>query len=159
MPEFVELAQWFAAPPEPVPQTPDLEEEEVLIEVDEEPDAFDAIEGALTDARMFRAALSEAIELRAAEIVHEIAVEVLARELELRPCDLATVVRRASARYNMDEVLNVRVHPDDAPALSGIESVISDDSLRRGDVILAARCGSVDARLGVRLERVLRAMR
>lgn len=157
MPEFMTLVQWLTAPQETCGDLHPLAEEKI-VEAPIVDDGVDDVDATLADALMFRATLEEAVELRAREIAREVAIEVLARELQLAPCDLAAVVKRARERYHLRDVVQIRVHPDDVTALGGNDAVVCDASLRRGDAMLLASCGSVDATLGVRLDRVLRAM-
>jgi len=152
MPErFLTLAQWFA------PRV-DVEEEEVpLLEPSAHDDASDVPEvtAALHEARYFRAALADALDAARADLVRDIACEVLARELELRDVDISAIVARACERYS-SVPLAVRVHPHDAPSVRGHYPVIEDSSLRRGDVVIEVQSGTIDARLGARLESLLR---
>ncbi len=117
-----------------------------------EPDARD---DALAEARRFRMALDDALEATVAALREEIAHEVLARELQLAAPDLRAIVARARERYAFDEPLTIRVHPDDVAACACFARVIGDERLRRGDVVLEVRCGTIDASLGARLDRLL----
>jgi hypothetical protein len=113
-------------------------------------------EPVLAEARRFAAALADGIALSLERLVRDIACEVLARELALAPCDVATIAARALHRYLDEEPVRVRVHPDDIAACSALElAVVADRSLRAGDVVLDVRCGSIDASLGARLETLL----
>jgi flagellar biosynthesis/type III secretory pathway protein FliH len=107
-------------------------------------------------ARRFNAALCDALAFSLERLVRDIACEVLARELELAPCDVATIAARALDRYAGEGVVRVRVHPGDVPVCATLDvPVVADRSLRPGDVVFDVRCGSIDASLGARLEAVL----
>jgi flagellar biosynthesis/type III secretory pathway protein FliH len=72
---------------------------------------------------------------------------------------LRTIVAQGLERYRT-EPLHVRTHPDEVARLEGAGiPVIADDSLRTGDVVLETRYGSIDASLGIRLERLLNGFR
>lgn len=150
---FVPLREWLA-PVAARPFEPEREahaaEEAVPVEIAVESDIFDEV---LRETRFFRAALRDALEERVNMLAREIAIEVVARELELAPVDIAAVVERASERY--EAPLSIRAHPDEAHRLGTFENVIEDASVRRGDVLLTVVGGTIDASLGMRLERVL----
>lgn len=152
---FVPMRAWFDRNSKPVTfiteevfETEPEAEREAIAEC---PD----VDGAIDEARRFRAALADALQCCVADLLTDVAAEVLGREVLLAPCDVGSIVHRAIARYDM-QPLGIRVHPDDAPALESLGiAVIADDSLRGGDAIIETKHGSVDASLGVRLERVL----
>ena len=153
---FVPLRAWLRPPtlvedipeaqaePEPLPELP-------LIEEDEAPDAIDA---AIREAKRFRAALSDALSGALDALLADIASDVLARELQIAPCDLQRIVERALQRYG-SHVLCVRVHPSEAALAGGEWHVESDPRMRCGDVEVVLSSGTIDARLGARLSRVL----
>ena len=114
---------------------------------------------AVREARIFRARLADAFDDAAARLLRELAADVLARELRLAPCDLAAIVRRIAERV---PAVRVRVAGCDAargvPLPRGCEAlVVEDPALARGDAIVELDGGALDARLGVRLARVLEA--
>ena len=155
MREFVALEDLLRPRIEtPVEATVDAGREPVAAVV--APAENDDLDAAIAAARRFRAALAEALERAVETMVQEIAASVLARELALAPVDLAAIVDAARRRFASDEPLRVRAHPGEINALAGLDlTVVADPSLRRGDVELDLRDGSVDATLGARLERVL----
>lgn len=109
-------------------------------------------------ARRFRAALCDALESAVAAMLPEIARDVLGRELRLAPCDVASIVSASLARHAGDPVVTIRAHRDDLSELEAARiECLGDDSLRRGDVILCLRSGTIDLRMSSRLDAVLAA--
>lgn len=153
---FVPLAAWLrpsetdenpVAPPErPNEDFPneDRPDEELMFEV-----------GARV--RRFRAMLDDALERSLQELLREIAVVVVGRELHSAPADLEAIVRRARERCALEQPLAVRVHPSQASSLRLDVPVIADPQLRSDDVMIDLRSGSIDASLGARIECLLAA--
>lgn len=144
---FRSLAEVLRSSQAPVPD-PAPEKDELL------PEAAVAVR----DIRLFRARIAEAAELAVRDLCEDIAVEVLARELQLAPAEISEIVRRALERHEAEGIARIRVHPDEAAAISD-ERVCADESLRRGDAVLDVAYGSIDVSLGVRLASVIRAVR
>ncbi len=112
--------------------------------------------GALSEVRRFHAALADALDLALEGLLRDLACDVLARELSLAPADVAAIAARALARYANDSPLRIRVHPEELFRLDGFEvPVVADSELRRGDVAIDVRCGTIDAGLGARLQCAL----
>lgn len=111
---------------------------------------------AAADVRRFRAALADALDAQLADLLGDIACDVLARELALAPADIAQIVAAALERFSAETPLRVRAHAADVPALAdaGVPAM-ADASLRRGDAIVELQHGTIDARLGMRLAAVL----
>lgn len=108
------------------------------------------------EIRRFHAALADAVDAALHEIVRDVACEVLGRELQLATADVAAIARSALERFASDVPLRLRVHPHDASALATLGlPVVQDAALRRGDVVIELRSGTIDASLGTRLETVL----
>ena len=119
---------------------------------DDERDApREELRAVLREARVFRARMLDAFDEATARLLRDLASEVLARELTVAPCDLATVIARVRERA---PIVRVRVAPSDAVALGGVP-VAPDPSLAEGDAIVELAGGALDARLGVRLASVL----
>ncbi|HTX59485.1 MAG TPA: FliH/SctL family protein [Verrucomicrobiae bacterium] len=120
-----------------------------------EPDDSESFE-AVAQARRFRAALADALEVALETLLRDVASLVLARELQLRPADLRAIVAAALERYRGEEPVCVRVHPSEAAVLSdcGLR-VAADAALRPGDALLEVRSGTIDASLGARLAAIL----
>ncbi|MDQ2680444.1 MAG: flagellar assembly protein FliH [Candidatus Eremiobacteraeota bacterium] len=105
----------------------------------------------------FRARVAESFETACDRLVREFARELLARELHLGPADITEIVRTACVGIERDNILRIRVNPQDATGLSTDIPVSSDHSLARGDAIIELCHGSIDASLGVRFESLLAA--
>jgi flagellar biosynthesis/type III secretory pathway protein FliH len=156
MPErFVPLAQWLvpAAPPHATEREPATAAQEPL-----ESKCAPDVDALLREARRFRATLAEAVETSCGFLLREIAVDVVGRELELRDADVTAIIARACERYSIDAPIVVRVNPSDADAVRLAYPVVIDTDLRCGDAIVEVSSGAVDARLGVRLDRVLKTL-
>lgn len=156
MPErFLPLAQWLA----PVASETDVVAEPTVAKNEPaEPESVFDVDGLLCEARRFRATLAEAVERSCGFLLREIAIDVVGRELDLRDADVAAIVARACERYAVDAPVVVRVHPGDADAVRLSYPVVVDAGLRRGDAVVEVSSGEIDARLGVRLDRVLRSL-
>jgi flagellar biosynthesis/type III secretory pathway protein FliH len=127
----------------------------VVEEADGQEYAPELIE-ALAAARRFRAALADAVDAAVDDLLRGIACDVLARELMLKPADVASIAAGALKRYAADSPVRVRAHPDETSALAGLDlPIVADSDLRRGDVAIDVRTGTIDASLGARLECVL----
>ena len=116
------------------------------------------LEEALSAARRFRAGLADALEAILDSLLREIARQVLARELLLRPADIRGIVDDALAKIDGERVLTLRVHPSDAGAIEALElECVGDTALERGDVVLHLRSGTIDLALATRLDSVVSA--
>jgi flagellar biosynthesis/type III secretory pathway protein FliH len=112
----------------------------------------------LADVRRFHAALADALDATREKLLRELACSVLGRELMLAPAEIETITADAVARVVDEEPVRVRAHPDDVPRVaSAALPVIADATLRRGDVMIDVRSGTIDASLGVRLASLLAA--
>ncbi|MBV8490595.1 MAG: hypothetical protein JO199_08700 [Candidatus Eremiobacteraeota bacterium] len=154
MPEFVTLEE-FLKPRIPENDVCEVRDDAVESAFDEEEDdrCFDET---LAAVRRFKAALDEALEIAVGNVVREVAVAVVARELSLAPAGLAAIVEDARKRFGVDRILRVRVNPLEAHLLTGLNvDVAADRALRTGDVEIDLDDGTIDATLGARLERVL----
>jgi hypothetical protein len=122
------------------------------------------------DVRIFRAQLADALDAECDRLMRELAYAVLGRELQLAPADLAAIVARILAEHPHAQALRVRVAPSDVHALDAcaddatitsslpvvaFPAIVADASLAPGDAMVELSCGSIDARLGVRLAALL----
>lgn len=123
-------------------------------ELDDEPSRADAC--VVRHALRAQAAIADAMEVVRGDLLRDLACDILGRELQLAPCDIAGIVTQALARCRAEFPMAVRVHPDDLPALQNCAvAVIADANLRRGDALLDVRKGTIDMTLGARLAEVL----
>ena len=153
---FVPLAEYLRVPAEP-PAEPAEEDEGEPSDGAESRDEGVPVEEALAHVRRFRAALADAVDLRAERLLADIAASVLGRELRVAPADLRAIVARELALAGEPPV-RLRAHPDECESLHSWGAVVvADPALRRGDVTLELRSGTIAATLGCRLERVLAA--
>jgi len=145
---FVPLAAYLR------PETPAIEVFPEVVPQAVHPD----IEEAIGAARRFRAAVADAVEAALTPLLHEIADNVLGRELKIAPADVAAVVAAALARFEKERVLVIRAHCEDLEALAafGIECV-ADSRLGRGEMFFEVRSGTIDLRFAARLEAALAA--
>lgn len=134
------------------PETQHVEASVVTPEVETRADSREAS----ADVRRFRAAVRDAVDVAAREVLCDVAAEVLARELRLAPADIDAIVTRACARYASEAVVRVRIHPDEVPRLERANvDVVPDPDLRRGDAMLDVISGTIDLSLGARLSEIL----
>ncbi|MBC5816676.1 MAG: hypothetical protein GIW97_09055 [Candidatus Eremiobacteraeota bacterium] len=153
MPEFLSLAQ-ILQPVERVPEQATIADETSVVE-DNRAAVYIDDEDYLREIRFFHAHLRERLDIAVETLLCEISREVLARELLLAPVEIAAIVSDALARYRQLDPLRVRVHPEDAAALSGCDvPVFSDEALDRGDAFVDLRGGSMDLSLQTRLDDV-----
>lgn len=90
------------------------------------------------------------------QLLAEIAENVLARELELRPADIGAIVAKTRERFADEKIVVVRVHPQDREALGELEvDAVLDERLKRGDIVAELSSGTIDLRLQARLELAL----
>ncbi len=155
MSEFVALETLLrrraAPPPEPEPAAAPEPAASVV-----PASACGDFEETLACVRRFRAALGEALDGAVETLLREIAAAVLARELQLAPVDLGAIVKSVRREFAAEEPVRVRAHPGDVASLAQLDvAVVADPALRRGDVEIDVRDGTVDATLGARLEAVL----
>jgi flagellar biosynthesis/type III secretory pathway protein FliH len=150
--QFVPLAVLLR--PQPAEQDEPASEPPRAPELSRSPTETDE---AIRAARLFRAGIADALEAEVGELLRRIARDVLGRELLLASADVKAVVDAALERHAGETALAIRVHPADLEALaaSPLER-ISDDRLRRGDVIIEMRSGTIDASLDARLDSAVR---
>jgi flagellar assembly protein FliH len=102
--------------------------------------------------------LAEADSALAAAAI-DLAEAIIGRELDDTESSAKTAVRRAISVVAADDVLEVRLHPDDLTVISSDRTdtpglqLVADASLNRGDAVLTVPDGSVDARISTALAR------
>ncbi len=147
-PEFVSLAELLCRSGDaPAPVTDLRSEPDVITTAP----PCEVTANALREAKLFRARLQDALEEAMAGLLRELASCVLARELQVAPCDLAALL---SSLLEGAPGVRVRVAAQDA-ALQLAVPVVADPVLQPGDAIVELVGGALDARLGVRLAHVL----
>ncbi|HTU69655.1 MAG TPA: FliH/SctL family protein [Candidatus Baltobacteraceae bacterium] len=154
---FVPLAVWLRPTIEqevPALAEPSAVEEAPAAEPADQTDA-ELVLDICARVRRFRAMLDDALEHCVQELLREIAVDVVGRELQSAPADIDAIVRRARERCSQSPPLAVRVHPSQAQLLRLDVPVLADPRLRSEDVMIDVHAGSIDATLGVRIERLL----
>jgi flagellar assembly protein FliH len=102
--------------------------------------------------------LAEADSALAAAAI-DLAEAIIGRELDDRENSAKTAVLRAMSIVAIDDVLGVRLHPEDLAVISadgaGVQGLhlVSDPGLDRGDAVLDVPDGIVDARISTALAR------
>ena len=149
---FVPLAAFLRPPP---PALPELLEEEMgnnaagAAPSDDFASEYAPVFGAI---RRFRAGIADALDAAVQRLLSQIAEQVVARELQIAPPDLAAIVAKARERAATERVIAVRVHPAQRHALATLNvETYDDDRLALGDVVLELHSGTIDLRLGTRL--------
>jgi flagellar assembly protein FliH len=105
-----------------------------------------------------RVVLAEADSALAAAAI-DLAETIIGRELDDAENSAKTAVLRAMSVVAFDDVLGVRLHPEDLAVISadgaGVQGLhlVSDPSLDRGDAVLDVPDGIVDARISTALAR------
>ncbi len=154
--EFISLDAWFALG-RAVSPAPPSEDSAIVEPLGDATDGTrdEAREHVVAESRRWYARLHDALDAACERLLCELAAGVLARELQLAPCDLAAVL--AGVREEMlGEPLCVRLHPDDCALWNDPTLPCrADAALAPGDAVLELREGSIDARFGVRLQAVL----
>jgi flagellar biosynthesis/type III secretory pathway protein FliH len=113
---------------------------------------------AISEVRRFRAALADALDLALERVLHDIAASVLARELELAPVDIARIVEQTLRRHADEQPVTLRVHPAEVElAVAAGLPVQPDERLRRGDMTIVLRSGTIDLSLGTRVTALFEA--
>jgi flagellar biosynthesis/type III secretory pathway protein FliH len=154
--EFVPLAMYLR----PAAALPVVEASPVCDnETSDLPRVLTESDDAIRAARLFRAALADALDIAVQSLVRTIARDVLARELELDRADVAGIVTNALDRQAGERVLSIRAHPMDLAALAsiGLER-IADDTLAPGDILMVLHSGTIDLSLNARLESAIGAV-
>ncbi|MBV8344623.1 MAG: hypothetical protein JO190_06480 [Candidatus Eremiobacteraeota bacterium] len=148
--EFVPLERFLR----PAPPQPAL----LVIEPPSTPPVVSDLEETIRTARRFRAALADALDIAVARLLPKLAHDVLARELRLAPADVAAIAAAALERFAGEKTLALRAHPADVDALASVRiAVVSDTTLRPGDVVLELHSGTIDLRMASRLDWILSA--
>lgn len=111
----------------------------------------------VAECAMFRARVREAFERERAALLAGLATDVLARELQLAPAEIGAIAARLVDDFSSETPVALRVHPGELASVDVDIPIEGDPALRRGDAILVVRDGTLESRLGVRLDAVVRA--
>jgi flagellar biosynthesis/type III secretory pathway protein FliH len=103
------------------------------------------------------------------ELVITVAQTVIGRQVELEPALVLDTVERALARAGAQNVVRIRVHPNDRDTVAVAMAeqhgdavpfqVLSDHAVSVGGCVVDTEAGEVDARLDVQLAEVARVLR
>jgi len=157
MPEgFVSLKSWFRCEEAPVEPQREPAAESPVDGPARAPSPVEELEYEVcARVRRFGAMVDDALDHQVASLLREIAVDIIGRELQLASSDLSAIVRAARERHAFaQQPLRVRVHPSEVDRLELDVPVVGDERLRSGDAVIELRSGSIDARLGVRIEQL-----
>ncbi len=109
---------------------------------------------AINEVMRLRARAAEAFERKAEEMLGDLAITVLGRELRTEPADLSAIVAQMRARMAGESPLMIRVAPEDVGMIEG--PVKADETLAYGDLVFEVEDGELDLRLGTRIAAVFR---
>ncbi len=155
---FVPLARYLHPDPPPYDDPPEVATSQT-VESCAPPDygaADAALDAFVAQIKRTRAALEDACAARIERFTCDLGAGVLGRELRLAPAEIGAIVDNALAELRSEFPLGVRVHPGDLDALRAYGlPTIPDATLRRGDVTIDVRYGSIDVSLGARFEALL----
>lgn len=108
----------------------------------------------INEVMRLRARAAEAFERKAEEMLADLAMAVLGRELRSERADLAAIVAQMRARLGEESAVIIRIAPEEAHLVDG--PVKPDESLGYGDLVFEVEDGELDLRLGTRIAAVLR---
>jgi flagellar biosynthesis/type III secretory pathway protein FliH len=106
---------------------------------------------------------------RVVELSRLLAERLLGRALHAAPAEIAALAAQALTEAGGARRIALHAHPDDAAVLRSatssfdpegrVHTVVSDESLARGDLRLNTELGMIDARLGPELARLAERLR
>jgi flagellar biosynthesis/type III secretory pathway protein FliH len=108
----------------------------------------------INEVMRLRARAAEAFERKAEEMLADLAMAVLGRELRSERADLAAIIAQMRARLGEESPVIIRIAPEEAHLVEG--PVKPDESLAYGDLVFEVEDGELDLRLGTRIAAVLR---
>ncbi len=100
---------------------------------------------------LMRLAALEAFERASADLLRQLAHDVLARELAIAPADLCALAARALATFAELEPVAIVVAPSDACAFDTSLPVRCDATLDAGDLVIEVREGALESRFAARV--------
>jgi flagellar biosynthesis/type III secretory pathway protein FliH len=108
----------------------------------------------INEVMRLRARAAEAFERKAEDMLADLAMAVLGRELRSERADLAAIIAQMRARLGEESPVIIRIAPEEAHLVEG--PVKPDESLAYGDLVFEVEDGELDLRLGTRIAAVLR---
>lgn len=112
----------------------------------------------LHEFRRFYACVADAVETARADLLRDLAADVLARELQTAPVEIERIASKLLSRFSEQEPVHVLAHAAEIERLRHLDVPVHPaEHLRRGDITLVLRYGSIDASLGARMADVLSA--
>ena len=129
----------------------------------------DALATALEDVRLHQARWTANAEENLAVLAVAIARQLIAREVETDATIVTGLVQRALSQFPLDQVITVRLHPEDAEACSDLLQptegnkfheirLTSDAQVHRGGCMIEGRERIIDGRIDTALERIYRSI-
>jgi hypothetical protein len=106
---------------------------------------------------LMRLAALEAYERARSRLLESLARDVLARELELAPADIAALAKRALEAFAEHEPLTLVLAPQDAGRVAAALPVRVDSALEPGDLVVEVRDGEIESRFLFRARGALEA--
>ncbi len=129
------------------------------VEADAAASARAELAAAMISVEVAREEAVEAVRGSIAELAIAVARRLIADDLEAHPERVRELVTEAMGRVARAGRTVVRAHPADLEFLEGLPAeVIGDDTLQRGDCVVEADLGDVDARVTTKLARALAAL-
>ncbi len=132
-------------------------------------DALAVVQRIGADAHAVRDRVLRQAEREVIELVIEVAETVIGEQVALEPALVLDTVERALARAGAQNVVRIRVHPDDRDkVVVAMEErhgdalpfqVMNDHTIAVGGCVIDTQAGEVDARLDVQLAEVARVLR
>jgi flagellar biosynthesis/type III secretory pathway protein FliH len=156
---FVPLAAFLRPPPPPPPEALEVQTPDEGIDGVARSDDIAAEYASIFSAiRRFRAGVADALDAAVQRLLEQIAENVVARELQIAPPNIAAIVAKSRECAAAERVLAVRVHPAQRAALATLDlEVHEDERLQLGDVVVELRSGTIDLRLRTRIAMALMA--
>lgn len=131
--------------------------------------ALAALADALDTVRLHEARWTANAEENLAALAVVVAQHIVEREVTIDPTIVRDLVRRALAEFPLDQVIIVRLHPDDITTCGGMLTPdaagrmqdvrwIADPTLHRGGCLVEGRERVIDGRVDTSLERAYRSI-
>ena len=109
----------------------------------------------LDELALLRVAAADALRAAMRRALDAFAHDVLARELELAPADVAALAERALVSFAAYEPIGIVACPADAARIAAALPVRADAALAPGDVIVEVRDGAIESTFDLRRDAAL----